>query len=55
MLRKAREVWLRAQLLYVLYRCQFFHKKHQIKLPLYRQGTYTVIGEALFCKKCVQQ
>lgn len=40
---RARELW-----------CDWFHRGDHIRLNLYKQGTYEIIGEAIFCKRCVK-
>jgi len=34
--------------------CDLAHRADQVKLPLYKQGTYEQIGIAIYCKRCIK-
>lgn len=35
--------------------CSLTHQSHQLKLPMYKQGTYEVVGTLVYCKKCIKR
>lgn len=35
--------------------CEWTHIRSHIRVPLLKQGTNEVIGEGLFCLKCIKQ